>query len=117
MTTPDGRECKHYYEDFHRGRNIQECRLAKQNPHSERWHPTDCSRCPVPDILRANADPDMELTLTIKKGFLGLGRRVEVAAHSKKDGEPIENPYVGRIDKDSPGLDIFRQALEDMDDD
>jgi hypothetical protein len=115
MINPAGKECKHYYQDFHRGRNIQECRLAKQNPNSERWHPDDCSRCPVADILMANADPDMDLTVTIKKGFLGFGRKVEVTARSLKDGTLIEDPFVGRVDKDNPGLDIFRRALEDID--
>lgn len=117
MRTPDGRECKHYYEDYHRGRDVQECRLAKLNPESEKWHPGDCSKCPVPDILMANADPDMELTLTIKKGFLGFGRKMEVTAKSRIDGTPIADPYVGREDKANPNLDIFRQALEEMHDD
>jgi hypothetical protein len=117
MQTPAGKECKHYYQDFHRGRNIQECRLAKQNPESERWQPNDCNRCPVPDILLANADPDMELTLTIKRGFMGFGRRLEVTAHNRNDGSVIEDPYVGQVDENNPGLDIFRQALDDMDDD
>jgi hypothetical protein len=116
MQTPAGKECRHYYEDFHRGRNIQECRLVKENPDSERWHPSDCSKCPVPDILLANADPDMDLTLTIKRGFLGFGRRVEVEAHSRRSGKRIEDPYVGNPNKDNPGLDIFRQALERDDD-
>lgn len=115
MQTPDGKECKHYYEDFHRGRNVQECRLVKYNPQSERWHPKDCAKCRVPDILRANADPDMVLELTIKTGFLGFGRRLVVKAYSQSDGTEIENPYVGRL-KDNPGLDIFRKALEDDDD-
>lgn len=116
MQTPAGKECRHYYEDFHRGRNIQECRLVKANPNSERWHPSDCGRCPVPDILLANADPDMELTLTIKKGFLGLSRRTEVTAHSRRTGKPIADPFVGNVDKDNPGLELFRQALEGDDD-
>lgn len=117
MKTPAGKECKHYYEDFHRGRNVQECRLVKANLDSERWHPNDCSKCPVPDILLANADPDMELTLTIKRGFLGFGRNLEVTAKSRSDGTPIDDPYVGRVDGNNVGLDIFRQALEDIDDD
>lgn len=116
MINPAGKECKHYYQDFHRGRNLQECRLVKHNPLSERWHPDDCKKCPVADILLANADPDMELTVTIKSGFLGFGRKVEVVAHSRKDGELIEDPFVGKMDKDNPGLEIFRQALEDSED-
>ncbi|MEL6525666.1 MAG: hypothetical protein AAFQ07_08145 [Chloroflexota bacterium] len=117
MRTPAGKECKHYYEDFHRGRNVQECRLIKQNPDSKRWQPNDCEKCPVPDILLANADPDMALTLTITSGFLGFGRNFEVTAKSLRDGTPIEDPYVGKVDKDNPALNIFRQALDDIDDD
>ena len=117
MKTPAGKECKHYYEDFHRGRDVQECRLAKRNIDSEKWHPNDCKKCPVPDILMANADPDMELTLTIKRGFLGFGRSLEVTAKSLRDGTPIEDPYVGNLNKNNPGLDLFRQALDDIDDD
>ncbi len=117
MRTPAGKECRHYYQDFHRGRDLQECRLAQEDPDSERWHPSDCEKCPVPDILRANADPDMILKLTITRGFLGFFRRVNVTATDRRDGSIIENPYVGRIDPANPGLDIFRQALEDIDDD
>jgi hypothetical protein len=117
MKTPDGRECKHYYEDFNRGRNVQECRLIKSHGEGEPWHPSDCSKCPVPDILLANADPDMELKLVIKKGFLGFGRKLEVTATSRSDGSPIEDPYVGRVDKGNANLNLFRQALEEMNDD
>ena len=115
MQTPAGRECPHYYADFNRHtRDIEECRLAKGNPDSEVWHPKDCAKCPVPDILLANASRDTQLILTIKTGFLGLIRRVEVEAICLKNGEKVD-PYVGCPD-DHPGLDIFRQALEQRDD-
>lgn len=117
MITPNGKSCKHYYQDFHRGRNVQECRLVRSNPDSADWHTTDCARCVVPDILMANADPDMELTLTIKKGFLGFGRKLELTARDRRDGTVIENPYVGRVDADHPGIAIFRKAIEDLDND
>jgi hypothetical protein len=117
MITPDGKSCKHYYQDFHRGRNVQECRLAKLNPDSANWNPSDCAKCQIPDILMANADPNMELQLTIKKGFMGFGRRIEIIARDKRDGSVITNPYIGRIDADHPGMEIFRQAIEELDDD
>ncbi|MCU0513953.1 MAG: hypothetical protein MUE40_15460 [Anaerolineae bacterium] len=116
MRTPAGKECAHYYQDFHRGRDVQECRLEKANPQSARWQPGDCSKCPVPDILLANADPDMQLTLTIRPGFMGFFRRLEVVATSRSDGSVISDPYVGK-GKDSPALDLFRKALEDTDHD
>lgn len=117
MQTPAGKECRHYYEDFHRGRNIQECRLEKANPESEKWHPKDCERCPVPDILQANSSPDMELKLTIKSGMFGLRRRYEVEARCLKHHKPIDDPYVGcQLPGHHPGLDLFRQALNNDDD-
>ena len=109
MRTPAGKECPHYYEDFHRGRDIQECRLAKANRASLAWQPSDCAKCPVPDILNANASPFMELNLTIKRGLLGFGRKLEVSAHCTRHDTPIEDPYVGcpLENQDRPGLDLL----------
>lgn len=119
MRTPAGKECRYYYQDFHRGRNVQECRLAKENPDSLRWRPVDCSHCPVPDILNANSAQDMELKLTIKSRFFGLGRYNEVTAYCLKHRIPIDDPYVGclKCSEERPGLDLFREALGQPDDD
>lgn len=119
MQTPAGKECPYYYEDFHRGREVQECRLVKQNPDSLPWRPRDCFRCPVPDIVNANASKYMELTLTIKSGLLGLNRKLEVSAYCIRHRIAIEDPYVGcpQCNAERPGLDIFRQALGQEDDD
>ncbi len=119
MRTPDGRECPHYYEDFHRGRAVQECRLAAANPHTLRWRPTDCARCPVPAILQANASPHMRLRLTLRKRWLGrFGRKLEVHAWCALHDVPIENPYLGcPLDAaDNDALRLFREALEKTDD-
>jgi hypothetical protein len=117
MRTPDGRDCKHYHADFHRGRNLQECRLVKENPDSLPWRPEDCTRCPVPEILKANASPDMILTLTIAPKFLGFGRKLDVSAWCVRHNIAIDDPYVGcpLCNDERPGLDIFRQALEGSD--
>lgn len=118
MKTPAGKECPEYYADFHRGRNIQECRLAKRNPRSAPWHPGDCARCPVPAILQANASENLRLTLTIKPGFLGLGRSLNVTATCAKHEVPIEDPYVGcpACNAERPGLALFMDALDDQED-
>ena len=117
MRTPTGKECKHYYQDFHRGKNVQECRLAQQNPASLHWKPGDCSRCPVPDILNANASQYLELTLTVKPKLLGLGRQLEVAASCLKHQITVEDAFVGcpKCNAERPGLDVFWQALENDD--
>lgn len=119
MRTPAGKECRHYYEDYYRGREIRECRLIKLNPQSLSWKPVDCSICPVPAILNANASPDMELTLQVDTRLLGLGRKLTVKASCLKHHVLIENPYTGCpqcASEKSSGLDLFRQALE-VDDD
>ena len=118
MRTPAGQECRFYYQDFHRGRNVQECRLIQGNPESMRWHKSDCERCPVPAILSANASPHMELALTIRPRLLGLGRRSDVTAYCVRHHDPIEDPFVGcpKCNADRAGLDVFWQALESTDD-
>jgi hypothetical protein len=119
MRTPAGKECQYYYEDYNRGRNIMECRLIKANPDSMRWRPSDCTNCPVPAILNANASPNLELRLTIKPRLLGLGRKHIVQAHCLRHRIPIEDPYVGCLEcnAERPGLDLFRNALDTTDND
>jgi len=109
MITPDGTECRYYYADYYRGRKRQECRLVTQNPQSEPWEPKLCSNCPVPDILRANACPHMVLEAGVKKGFLGLRRRVEVGAVCAKYLVAVPEPRVGcgHCHEERPGAAIF----------
>ena len=97
MRTPAGKECPYYYADFHRGRNRQECRLLDENPHSPAWKARDCFRCPVPEILWANASEHLELQATVELGPLGIGRRVRVDATCRKHDCPIEDPYIGCV--------------------
>jgi hypothetical protein len=94
MRTPAGEMCPHYYEDFHRGRETQECRLVAQNPRSLRWTPDICGKCPVPSILRANGSPNLRLEVTIRKRF-GLFRTVDVDAYCIKHAREVGDPYVG----------------------
>ncbi len=95
MRTPAGSECPHYFADFHRGRNRQECRLLQSGPDAHRWQPDLCGRCPVPRILLANACPNMVLSARVRAGFLGLGRRVEVEATCLRTLEPVAEPEIG----------------------
>jgi hypothetical protein len=117
MRTPAGKECRYYYEDFHRGRNLQECRLIKENPESLPWRPSYCARCSVPEILNANASPTLELKLTVKPVLLGLGRRLEIEASCLKHHCVIEDPHVGcpQCNAERPGLDVFWKALDQTD--
>jgi hypothetical protein len=94
MRTPAGTECKFYYEDYYRGSERRECRLLNRNPHSARWQPEHCRRCPVPGILRANACPDMILEGSVKRRFL-LGEKVVVEAYCMRTMRPVPEPHVG----------------------
>ncbi len=95
MRTPAGKECKYFFGDYHRGRNIEECRLLKNDPDSPAWQSSDCHICPVPDILRNNTCPNLILDATIVKGFLGLSRKVKVQGWCSEYFLEVENPSVG----------------------
>ena len=95
MRTPAGSECPYYYEDFFRGRSKQECRLIKRNRRSRPWEPELCARCPVPEILRANACPNMVLEARVVRRWFGLVHRVEVYAVCTKHEVEVDDPYVG----------------------
>ena len=95
MRTPAGDECRYYYEDFHRGRSTQECRLIKREPGADPWTPKLCGRCPVPGILRANTCPHMVMEGRVVRRWLGLWRQVEVYAVCTKYQVEVEDPYVG----------------------
>lgn len=106
MITPAGQECRFYYQDYHRGRNEQECRLIKTNLNSPEWKPTDCAECPVPGILLANSSPHLVLQATVKKGFLGVNRHVKVTAFCSRHLIDVPKPQVGcpECAKEKPGL-------------
>jgi len=95
MRTPAGQECPHYYADFHRGHNRQECRLLGRHPQGPRWQPSDCGRCPVPRLILANACPNLRLEARLIPGVLGLGRRVEVHARCDLHAVSVAEPEIG----------------------
>jgi hypothetical protein len=119
MRTPAGHECRHYYQDFSRGKSQQECRLLKANPASPAWQPGDCARCTVPGILAANSSPDMALSATVRYKYLLVGRTVDVKAQCTKHAIDIADPHVGcpQCNAERPGLDLFLRALEESEQD
>jgi hypothetical protein len=95
MRTPAGTECLYYYQDFHRGRTRQECRLIDRTPSGGTYTPDLCARCRVPRILMANACPHMVLEARVISAFLGLRRRVEVSASCTRSLQVVEEPEIG----------------------
>ncbi len=101
-----GKECPYFYGDYHRGRQHEECRLLERSDPS--WELKYCETCPVPDIVMANGCPNMILSGEISSGFLGIGRKVKVAAYCTKTHKVVEDPYVG-CDQCHPILDLFKE--------
>jgi hypothetical protein len=95
LRTPAGTECPHYFQDFHRGRNRQECRLLAASRSGPGWRPDDCRNCRVPRLLLANACPNLVLTARVNPGLLGMGRRVDVGADCLLSLGPVAEPEIG----------------------
>lgn len=119
MRTPDGRECRFYYQQANpRYKEIEECRIPK-SPQSAHWMPAYCGNCPVPDILLANASPHLEMVLTIKPTFFGFGKKkMMVEAFCQKHETRVDDPYVGCSQcnqERSSVLNRFVEALENND--
>ncbi len=108
MRTPAGFDCQFFYADYHRGRNVEACRLIERNPKSERWTPGLCKDCPVPRVTRANACTHLTLQATVVKTWLGLNRKVTLSAYCVKSAQPVAEPEVG-CGQCHSNLDVFRQ--------
>lgn len=118
MRTPAGKECRHYFQDFHRGRNIRQCRLIHDNPDSQPWKAVDCGRCQVPDILNANASPDLRLKLGVRSTLLGMRRVLELRAWCRDKEISVAAAYTGCVSEEvDRRLDVFRAALAASGDD
>ena len=94
MRTPAGAECPYYFEDFHRGRNIQECRLI-DGSNGGRWQPDLCGKCRIPRITMANACPNLILEARVRQGILGIGRGVDIQAYCKLSKTEVAVPEIG----------------------
>ena len=111
MRTPFGQECRYYYQDFHRSRSTQECRLVDGSPSAGLWVSDVCRDCPVPGILRANGCAHMHLQGRVVKGFLGFGRRMVVTATCSRSGGRVDEPHIGcgQCHLDGPAASVFNQ--------
>ena len=96
MQTPTGIECKHFYGDYHRGREIEECRLLKSSEPPQTWFAALCETCPVPEILRANSCENMQLNAQVTRSiFDAFQRRVKITAFCEKTGKNVAKPEIG----------------------
>jgi len=94
MKTPAGTDCIHFYGDYYRGRNVEECRLIK--PQGGNWTRDLCASCPVPGILRANSCENMKLKVRIARPIAAIfQRRVQVSAYCEKTNTDVAEPQIG----------------------
>jgi len=94
MKTPAGKECPHFYGDYYRGRNVEECRLLKAQ--GLQWTRDLCFTCPVPEITRANSCQYMKLKVKIARPITAMfQRRVLVNAYCEKTKRDVPEPQVG----------------------
>lgn len=95
MKTPAGTECHYFFGDYYRGRNHEECRLIGNAPPPHQWTRDLCQKCPVPDILLANACPNMVLDGKVNRGVLGKGKKVVVSAYCNFVHQMVPEPHIG----------------------
>ncbi|MBE7436013.1 MAG: hypothetical protein HS100_19000 [Anaerolineales bacterium] len=94
MKTPSGQECPHFYGDYFRGRNVEECRLLMAQ--GQTWTRDLCGTCPVPAIARANSCQHMKLNATVSRPLVALfQRRVQIQAFCEKSKQNVPEPQVG----------------------
>jgi hypothetical protein len=111
MKTPAGSECSFFYGDYHRGREIEECRLLKNSTPPQRWEPRLCFTCPVPGIQRANACEHMQLSAEVVRPFFVLPRKVKISAYCTKSNRAVSEPHIGCGEcHDLP--EIFKESLD-----
>jgi len=94
MKTPAGKECKYFYGDYFRGRNLEECRLLKAA--GQTWSADLCKTCPVPSIGQANACEFLQLhPLVVRPFWAFFQRRVQITATCEKTNRDVSEPHIG----------------------
>ncbi|MEZ4616258.1 MAG: hypothetical protein R2867_12255 [Caldilineaceae bacterium] len=63
--------CRYFYGDYHRGRNVEECRLLAANPDNQRpWRRQLCDSCPVPEIVITSTSRELVLEAEVKRKLI-----------------------------------------------
>jgi len=84
--------CRYFYGDYHRGKNIESCRLIEANRESPRpWERKLCDSCPVPEMLIASNSRDLLLEGEVDRVFFRDRVKITFAVCSKYMVE-LENP-------------------------
>ena len=89
-------DCPFFYANYHRGLDIEKCRLVERNPENARpWHRSLCNSCPVPRMLRQTTSRNLLVEGSVVRKF-GLLDRVSVYAvcgeHLVELADPLHCP-------------------------
>lgn len=85
-------QCRYFYGDYHRGRNIEECRLIEANPESRPWKRKLCDSCPVPEIVMTSNSRDLVLEGEVKRKLIWENVEVTFAICQKHMVE-LDDPH------------------------
>ena len=85
-------DCPYFYADYHRGREVETCRLIERNRENRRaWRRALCDRCPVPGILRVSTCQHLALEAAVQRR-LGLIDQVTVYAVCTQHLDELRDP-------------------------
>lgn len=85
-------QCRYFYGDYHRGRNLEECRLIEANPDSRPWKRKLCESCPVPEVVMTSNSRDLVLEGEVKRKL--IWENVEITfAICQKHMEELADPH------------------------
>jgi hypothetical protein len=84
-------DCPYFFADYHRGRDLEKCRLIERNRENRRpWRRALCDTCPVPGILRETSCRHLALEASVERKF--LSERVAVYAVCTQHIAELKNP-------------------------
>jgi len=95
MRTPFGFECPYFYGNYFRGKKQEECRLILETSSLQGWNSGLCKTCSVPEIINANACPNLKLSAHIAKRLFGLKSYVQISAYCTKEDVNVKEPQIG----------------------
>ena len=88
--------CRYFYGDYFRGKNVEACRLLEANPNNTiAWKRKHCDSCPVPAVLISSNSRDLELEGTVTRQFLRERVQITFAVctrHMVELSDPLHCP-------------------------
>jgi hypothetical protein len=88
--------CRYFYGDYFRGKNVEECRLLEANRDNPiPWKRKHCDTCPVPEVLIASNSRSLQFEAEVRRKL--LRERVEITfavctKHLEELSDPLHCP-------------------------